>query len=187
LASQGAAVSSGPASRYAAAVYAQAEEVDRLNPVITNLERLGRLLDASPDLTRVVTSAVTDASQARRALHAIIRAQELGIMSRRLVDVLVTNRRLPLLRPVIAAFAALVAQKRGITTARVTTAHPISGVQEQQLRARLIEMGYGNVRIERDVDPSLLGGLVVRVGSRLYDSSLKSRLQRLQYAMKEAG
>ena len=74
----------------------------------------------------------------------------------------------------------------GIVTAHVASAHPLNDVQRQQLRARLIEAGYGNVNIAATVQPDLLGGLVVRVGARLYDTSLKSRLQRLQYAMKGA-
>jgi len=68
--------------------------------------------------------------------------------------------------------------------AQVSSAHRLSGVQREQLRARLIEAGYGRVSIDERVDESLLGGVVVRVGARLYDSSIKSRLQRLQYAMK---
>ena len=70
--------------------------------------------------------------------------------------------------------------------AGVSSAHPLTDVQREQLRARLIESGYGNVNLQETVDPSLLGGLVVRIGARLYDTSLKSRLQRLQYAMKGA-
>jgi F-type H+-transporting ATPase subunit delta len=186
LATHGAVLSSGPAARYATALYAYATDLDRLTPVTANIERLGRLIDQSPDLQRVIASPLTDTKQARAALRAVIREQELGIVARRLIDVLITNRRLPLLPSVIAAFAALVAEKRGITTADVTTAHTLSEVQEQQLRGRLIEMGYGNVRIQRHVDADLLGGLVVRIGARLYDSSLKSRLHRLQYAMKGA-
>ncbi len=186
MATHGAVLSSGPAARYATALYAYATDLDRLTPVTANIERLGRLIDQSPDLQRVIASPLTDTKQARAALRAVIREQELGIVARRLIDVLITNRRLPLLPSVIAAFAALVAEKRGITTADVTTAHTLSEVQEQQLRGRLIEMGYGNVRIQRHVDADLLGGLVVRIGARLYDSSLKSRLHRLQYAMKGA-
>jgi F-type H+-transporting ATPase subunit delta len=186
LPTQGSAVASGPASRYATALYSYASDLDRLNPITLNVERLGELIDGNEDLQRVINSPLTDAQDARRALRAVIRDQELGIVVRRLVDVLITNRRLPLLRSVVAAYAALVAEKRGVVTAQVTTAHSLTDVQEQQLRGRLIEMGHGNVRIESDVVPGLLGGLVVRVGARLYDSSLKSRLQRLQYAMKGA-
>ncbi len=186
MASHGAALSSGPAARYAAALYAYATDLDRVTPVTANIERLGRLIEENSDLQRVIASPLTDTKQARAALRAVIREQELGIVARRLIDVLITNRRLPLLPAVIAAFAALVAHKRGITTAEVTSAHALTDVQEQQLRGRLIEMGFGNVRIQRHVDADLLGGLVVQVGARLYDTSLKSRLQRLQYAMKGA-
>ena len=97
-----------------------------------------------------------------------------------------SNRRLSALRSIVNAFAALVAQKRGIIIAEVTSAHALTDVQENQLRARLIEAGYGQVNIQKHIDPSLLGGLVVKIGARLYDTSLKSRLQRLQYAMKGA-
>jgi F-type H+-transporting ATPase subunit delta len=186
LASHGPAVLSGPAGRYAKALYSYATDLNRLNPVTVNLQRFGEIVDENSDLRRLLDSPLTQAKDAQKALRAIIKTQELGMVARRLVDVLIANRRLPLLRSVIAAYAALAAQKRGITTARVTSAHPLSDVQEQQLRARLIEMGHGSIRIEREVDPSLLGGVVISVGARLYDSSLKSRLQRLQYAMKGA-
>jgi F-type H+-transporting ATPase subunit delta len=100
--------------------------------------------------------------------------------------VVIANRRLRDLPGLIGAFAALVAERRGVVTAEVVSAKPLDERTEQTLRARLIEAGYGNVHLVKAVDPSLLGGLVVRIGTRLYDSSLKSRLQRLHYAMKGA-
>jgi F-type H+-transporting ATPase subunit delta len=87
---------------------------------------------------------------------------------------------------VIAAFAALLAEQRGQQTAEVSSAHPLTDVQRTQLTARLTEAGFSNVKLVERVDPALLGGLVVRIGSRLFDSSIKSKLQRLQYAMKGA-
>ena len=186
MAADSVTVFSGAAQRYAAALYGFAKDQNRLDAVAANMDRLGQLIDESADLRLVLDSPLTDPSSAEKALLALIKSQELGMIARRLVRVLIANRRLPLLRQVIHAFAALLAQKRGIVTARVTSAHELSDVQEQQLRGRLIEMGYGNLRIERSVDRSLLGGLVVSVGARLYDTSLKSRLQRLQYAMKGA-
>ena len=186
MASEGIAVSSGPAARYAAALYSYASDQQRLASVTTNMERLGQAIDSSTDLRRLLESPLTNSKDAQRALGALVRSLELGSAARRLVDVLITNRRLPLLHPITEAFAALVAEKRGVTAVKVASAHPLSDVQEQQLRARLIELGYGNVSIDRKVDSSLLGGIVVRVGARLYDTSLKSRLQRLQYAMKGA-
>ena len=186
MASHGVAVSAGPAARYAAALYAYGGDLDRLEPVVSNMERLGGIIDASADLRAVIGNPLTDAKTAQRAMRALVRGQELGIVVRRLIDVLIINRRLPLLRFVVASFAALVAEKRGIMTAQVTSAHDLSDVQVQQLRARLIELGYGNVRIARSVEADLLGGLIVRVGAKLYDSSLRSRLQRIEFAMKGA-
>ncbi len=119
-------------------------------------------------------------------MQAVLVDQNFGKIVQNFVGVLVANRRLGAMRTVIAAFAALVAEKRGVVVAQVESAHPLTDVQEQQLRARLIEAGYGNVDIVKRVDPALLGGLVVKIGARLYDTSLKSRLQRLQYAMKGA-
>ena len=150
------------------------------------MERLGEIIDASHELQAVLDSPLTDAKTAQRAMRAVVRGQELGIAVRRLIDVLIVNRRLALLRSVIASFGALVAEKRGIITAQVTSARELSDVQVQQLRSRLIALGYGNVLIACRVEADLLGGLIVRVGAKLYDSSLKSRLQRIEYAMKGA-
>jgi F-type H+-transporting ATPase subunit delta len=119
-------------------------------------------------------------------MQEVLGGQGFGKTIRDFVGVVVANRRASALAGIVNAFAALVAEKRGVAVAHVESAYPLTDMQEQQLRARLIEAGYGNVNIIRRVDPSLLGGLVVKVGSRLYDNSLKSRLQRLQYAMKGA-
>ena len=105
---------------------------------------------------------------------------------RHLVGVVAANRRLTRLRAIVSAFAALAATRRGVTTAEVTTAHGLDDVQRAQLSARLAESGYPQVRLVERVDPAILGGLVLRVGARLYDASIKSRLQRLAFRMKEA-
>ncbi|MBV9749163.1 MAG: F0F1 ATP synthase subunit delta [Acetobacteraceae bacterium] len=187
MASGGSTVSTGgPAGRYAAALYAYADEQHALDATVEQMEALGRLIDESPDLRRLLQSPLIDVNQARAAALAVMDEQGFGKIVRDFVGVIASNRRLGLLRAIVAAFSTLVAEKRGVVTAEVTSAHPLTELQEQQLRARLIEAGYGNVNIVKSVDPSLLGGLVVSVGARLYDSSLKSRLQRLQYAMKGA-
>jgi F-type H+-transporting ATPase subunit delta len=87
---------------------------------------------------------------------------------------------------VAQAFGALLAERRGQQTAEVTTAHALTDTQRAQIVARLTEAGHSGVRLSEAVDPSILGGLIVRIGSRLYDNSIKSKLQRLQYAMKGA-
>jgi F-type H+-transporting ATPase subunit delta len=177
---------SGLAGRYAAALYAYTSEAHALDAVVEQMQALGRLIDESADLRRLLESPLIDVNEGRRAVLAVLGAQGFGKPVQDFVGVVANNRRLKNLRAIIAAFIALVAEKRGVVTAFVLSAHPLSDVQEQHLRARLIESGYGSVEIAKEVDPSLLGGLVVRIGARLYDSSLKARLQRLQYALKGA-
>jgi F-type H+-transporting ATPase subunit delta len=175
---------SGLAGRYAAALYAYASDTRALDPVVEQMDALGRLIDESADFRRLLESPLIDVNDARAATLAVLAQEGFGKPVQDFVGVVANNRRLRNLREIVGAFASLVAEKRGVVTARVFSAHPLGPVQEQQLRARLIEAGYGNVQISKEVDPSLLGGLVVRIGSRLYDTSLKSRLQRLQYALK---
>jgi F-type H+-transporting ATPase subunit delta len=105
---------------------------------------------------------------------------------RNLVGVLIGNRRLALLPQVAAAFGAQLAARRGQQVAEVISAHALTDTQRAQIAARLTEAGYSGVKLKEQVDPSILGGLIVRIGSRLYDNSIKSKLQRLQYAMKGA-
>ena len=176
----------GLVDRYAAALYAHAADQHQLDLVVEQLDALGRLIDASDDLKRLLRSPLIDVNTAQKALRAALEAQGFNKIVLDFVGVVVSNRRMGALRGVVTAFAALVAAKRGVVVAEVQSAHALTDVQEQQLRARLIEAGYGNVNIIKKVDPALLGGLVVRIGARLFDSSLKSRLQRLQYAMKGA-
>ncbi|MBV8913285.1 MAG: F0F1 ATP synthase subunit delta [Acetobacteraceae bacterium] len=176
----------GVAPRYATALYALADETGALDQTVSEMESLGRLIDESADFRRLLSSPLIDVTQSRAAALAVVEQQGFGKLVRDLVGVVANNRRLGVLRQIVTAFAELVAAKRGVVVAHVASAHPLSNVQREQLRARLIEAGYGSVNIQDSVDPGLLGGLVVRIGARLYDTSLKSRLQRLQYAMKGA-
>jgi F-type H+-transporting ATPase subunit delta len=167
----------GLADRYAAALYAHAEDEHALDTVVSEMDALGRTIDASADFRRLLESPLIDVNQATRAALAMLEQEGYSKPVRDFVGVIAANRRLRSLADIVRAFAHLVAERRGIITAHVASAHP---------RARLIEAGYGNVNIIEAVEPDLLGGLVVRIGARLYDTSLKSRLQRLQYAMKGA-
>jgi F-type H+-transporting ATPase subunit delta len=176
----------GLTDRYAIALYAQADETGQIDQAVSEMDSLGQLIDQSADFRRLLESPLIDVNQARTAAMAVLSQEGFGKLVQDFVGVVANNRRLNALRQIVRAFAALVAQKRGVVVAEVSSAHPLSDVQREQLRARLIEAGYGSVNIQDSVDPSLLGGLVVRIGARLYDTSLKSRLQRLQYAMKGA-
>jgi F-type H+-transporting ATPase subunit delta len=180
------ALEGGLSERYANALYAQAEEQHALETTIQQMERLAAMIDGSADLRRLLDSPLIDVHTAQKAVRAVLSAEGFDQLTQNFAGVVVANRRQRELRNFVHAFLILVSHKRGVVVAHVTTAHPLSDVQEQQLRARLIEAGFGNVDIHKHIDPSLLGGLVVRIGARLFDSSLKSRLQRLQYAMKGA-
>lgn len=188
MASGGSTISHGGGlpGRYAAAIYALAEENRALDETIEQMQALGQLIDESEAFRRLLQTPLFDIRQSSQAALAVLQAEGFGDTVRNFVGVVAANRRLAALRSIVEAFAHLVAEKRGIVTAHVVSAHPLSPVQREQLRARLIEAGYGNVDIAEQVDPSLLGGLVVQIGARLYDSSIKSRLHRLQYAMKGA-
>ena len=188
VASEATTISSGGglADRYAAALYAHADENHELDTVVSQMENLGQMIDGSADFRRLLESPLIDVKTATAAAQAVLAQEGFGKAVRDFVGVISVNRRLRVLRDIVSAFAALVAKRRGIVTAHVASAHPLNDVQRQQLRARLIEAGYGNVNIDERVNADLLGGLVVRIGARLYDTSLKSRLQRLQYAMKGA-
>ena len=176
----------GLADRYAAALYAHAEDSGALDAVVAEMESLGQLIASSADFRRLIESPLIDVTTGTRAALAVLQQEGFGKQVRDFVGVISANRRLRALPEIVTAFASLVADRRGIITAHVLSAQPLNDLQRQQLRARLIEAGYGNVNIQEQIQPDLLGGLVVRIGARLYDTSLKSRLQRLQYAMKGA-
>lgn len=188
VASEATTISSGGGltDRYAAALYAHAEDVNALDTVVSQMANLGRLIDGSADFRRLLESPLIDVKTATSAALAVLVNEGFCKEIQDFVGVVATNRRLRSLRDIVGAFSTLVADRRGIVTAHVASAQPLNDVQRQQLRARLIEAGYGNVNIDEKVETDLLGGIVVRVGARLYDTSLKSRLQRLQYAMKGA-
>ncbi len=188
VASGGSTISHGGGlvDRYATALYSLADDEHALDQTVDQMQALGRLVDESAPLRRLLASPLIDVAQTLAATRAVLTEQGFAPNIVKFVGVIAVNRRLSRLRAIVAAFAALVAERRGVITARVTSAHALSTVQREALRARLIEAGYGKVNIEEQVDVSLLGGITLRIGARLFDSSIKSRLQRLQYAMKGA-
>jgi len=176
----------GLSARYAAALYALAFEQNALNDVIDKMEALGRLIKESDALAQLVGNPLTDAAKAAPALSQALESQGFLPIIRNFVSVVIANRRLRDLPALITGFAAYVAAKRGEIVAYVTSAHALSDTQRNQLRARLTESGYGSVKLVESTDASLLGGMVLKVGAKLFDTSLKSRLNRLNYSLKGA-
>ncbi len=143
----------GVAQRYAAALYGRADETGQVDQAVEQMDALGRLIDESADFRRLLGDPTIDAQSASKAALAILTQEGFGKLVQDFVGVIAANRRLSVLRAIVAAFAALVAQKRGVVVADVTTAHPLTDVQREQLRARLIEAGYGQVRIQESGGP----------------------------------
>jgi F-type H+-transporting ATPase subunit delta len=177
--------------RYAQAILALADDRRQqdggaLDRIAADLEALHRLYREDPGFRFFVADPRLGATAQRSGAFGVM--DRLGIQGevRNMVGVMIANRRLSLLPGVAQAFAELLAARQGRQSAMVTSAHALTDTQRTQLVARLTEAGYSNVRLVEAVDPSILGGLIVRIGPRLYDNSIKSKLQRLQYAMKGA-
>ncbi|WP_426959895.1 F0F1 ATP synthase subunit delta [Muricoccus radiodurans] len=176
----------GAGERYAQALLELAKDRKSVDAVAGDMDRLFSLWRDDEGFRAFVADPRLDSTAQRNGAFAVLDRAGIGGDVKNLVGVLIANRRLSSLPSVATSFGALLAEQRGQQTAEVTTAHPLTGTQRTQIAARLTEAGYSNVRLIETVDPSILGGLIVKIGSRLYDTSIKSRLQRLSYVMKGA-
>jgi len=181
----------GLAARYALALLGLADDLRPTDPgaldrIAADLESVFALWRGDAGFRFFVADPRLGAVAQKAGAFALLEKAGVGTEVRNLVGVLIANRRLSQLPQVAAAFGEKLAARRGQQTATVITAHPLSPTQRAQIAARLTEAGYSGVNLSEQVDPTVLGGLIVRIGSRLYDNSIKSKLQRLQYAMKGA-
>jgi F-type H+-transporting ATPase subunit delta len=172
------------AGRYAAALFDLARDSRALDAVAGDLDVLGRLIDESPDLMRLIRSPILKREDQGRALSAVMERAGLEQLTRNFIGLVTRKRRLHDLPAMIRAYLSLLAQHRGEVTAEVVSAHPLDDGQMSALRERLRQALGREPRIAARVDPDLLGGLVVRIGSRMIDSSLRTKLSRIQIAMK---
>ncbi len=174
------------AERYAQALFELARDEGRLDAVASDLESIASLMAESPDLRRVVTSPVMTREDQGRALDAVLERGNANPLTRRFIGLVAANRRLFFLPQMIRAFAAQIARHRGEIVAKVTAAHRLSDDQIADLKAQL-KAAYGREpRLDIWIDPSLIAGLVVRVGSKMIDGSLKTKLAQLKSVLKEA-
>ncbi len=180
-------VVTGLSGRYARALYELADEARELDDVAGDLASIMRALEDSEDLRRLVASPLLSRDEQGRAMAAVLEAMEVGRLARNTVGVLAAARRLFVLGDVARDFLRLLAQRRGETTAEVTSARPLSDGELARLRDTLKRIVKRDVAIETSVDPALIGGLVVRIGSRMLDSAIRTKLQRLELAMKGVG
>jgi F-type H+-transporting ATPase subunit delta len=170
--------------RYANALYELANDAKALDAVAQDLAQLKAMIAGSEDLRRLINSPLIARDQQAKGIAAITTGAQFGDLTRRFLGTIARNRRAYALPAIIDAFTALLAERRGELVAEVTAARPLKpeqiGAVGQALRSTLGRKVSMNIKI----DPSILGGLKVKVGSRLIDASLASKLQRLQLAMK---
>jgi F-type H+-transporting ATPase subunit delta len=178
---------SGMAGRYATALFELALENRSIDAVKADLERFDALIAASPDLARLVRSPVFRADEQVRALSAVLSRVGIAGLAANFLLLVATKRRLFAVRDMIKAFRQLVAGHRGEISAEVVVAEPLSEKHLEALKSALKSVTGGRaIDLNVKVDPALIGGLVVKLGSRMVDSSLRTKLNAIRHAMKEA-
>jgi ATP synthase, F1 delta subunit len=178
---------SGVAERYASSLYELAAAEKSVDTVAKDLNRFKDLIEGNADLKRLVESPVFSAAEQVAAVSALVAKAGIKGLAGNFLKVVTNNRRLAALPGIIAAFHQIVARERGEVVADVRSAHALSPAQEKELAATLSGATGKKVTAKVTVDPSLLGGLVVQVGSRQIDTSLRTKLSTLKHALKEVG
>ncbi|TCR01182.1 ATP synthase F1 subcomplex delta subunit [Neorhizobium sp. JUb45] len=178
---------SGVAERYASSLFELAVEANAIEQIAGDLDRFQAMLDESADLRRLVVSPVFSSEEQKAAVTAIAEKAALGPVVSNFLKVVAGNRRLFALPGMIRAFREIAAAHRGEIVAEVTSAHALTVAQDKELKTALKGVTGKDVTINVTVDPSLLGGLIVKVGSRQIDTSLRTKLSTLKLALKEVG
>jgi F-type H+-transporting ATPase subunit delta len=177
-------ISASLQGRYASALYDLAAEAGAVTAVEADLESLGEALRQSADLAALIRNPRVTRQAAGAAMESVAGLLKLSPLTIRFLGVLAANGRLSALPRIVTAFASIAAAARGEVTAEVTSAHPLDAGQLVHLAEKLKAREGRTVKIRPSVDPDLLGGLVVRIGSRQIDSSIRTRLNSLAQAMK---
>ena len=170
--------------RYASALFDLASENGTVSAVETDLDKVGQAIRESADFSALIRNPQVSRDAAGKALEAISGLLGLSDLTKNFLGVLAANRRLSALPEIIRAFAAIAAAQRGEATAEVTSAHALTDDQVEQLRQKLEVREGRKVKVKTSVDPDLLGGLVVTIGSKRIDSSIRTRLNSLAQAMR---
>ena len=178
---------SGVSGRYATALFELARDEKSIDAIKADLDKFDAMLADSGDLKRLVRSPVFSAEVQMKALDAVLEKAGITGTSAKFLRVLTANRRLFAVADVIRAFRALVANFKGEATAEVTVAEQLNDKNLDALKSALKSVTGKDVALNVKVDPSIIGGLIVKLGSRMVDSSLRTKLNSIKHAMKEAG
>jgi F-type H+-transporting ATPase subunit delta len=177
---------SGMAGRYATALFELARESNAIDQVQSDLKFFDALIADNPDLMRLVRSPVFAAEEQAKALGAVLEKAGISGTAANFLRVVASNRRLFAVRDMIRGFNKLVAVHKGEVTAQVTVAEQLNDARMNDIRAALREVTGKDVKVDLTVDPSIIGGLKVKLGSRMVDASLRTKLNSIRFAMKEA-
>jgi len=178
---------SGMAGRYASALFELALEEKAVDAVKKDLEQFDALIEESTDLNRLVRSPVFGVDEQLKALSAILDKAGISGIAANFLRVVTTNRRLFAVRNIIRGYRALVARHKGEVSAHVTVAETLSDSNLDALKSALKSVTGGkDIDLDIKIEPAIIGGLVVKVGSRMIDSSLRTKLNAIKFAMKEA-
>jgi len=178
---------SGMAGRYGNALFELARDEKVVDAVKTDLDQFDALVAGNPDLTRLVRSPVFGADEQLKALTAILDKAGITGLAANFLRVVTANRRLFAVRDMIRAFRALAARHKGEVTAEVTVAEKLSDANLDALKSALKSVTGGkDIDFDVKIEPAIIGGLIVKVGSRMVDSSLRTKLNAIKIAMKEA-
>jgi F-type H+-transporting ATPase subunit delta len=174
----------GLAGRYANAIFELAQDQKSVDSVSADLTAFKKAMDTSPELNRLVTSPIFSREEQAKALKPLLEKMGAGTLTVQFLLLLASKRRLFALSGIIAAYGRLLAHAHGQTEAEVTTARDLNSTELAELKAALKTRLGSEPRLNTKVDPSLLGGLVVKVGSRMIDTSLRTKLTGIRAAMK---
>jgi F-type H+-transporting ATPase subunit delta len=177
---------SGVAGRYASALFELAQDQNAVDAVEADLTRVEAFAAESEDLRRLLKSPIYTADEQKAAMGAVLDKAGIGGLAGNFVRLVASKRRLFLLLPMIKGFKALNAQAKGIVPAEVRLAEAPSDALLEEIRATVRDLAKSEVSLDVRVDPALIGGLVVKVGSRMIDASLRTKLNAIRLSLKEA-
>ena len=184
---QGGSIVSGVSGRYASALFELAQEMKAADSVGANLDRFGAMIESSADLQSLIRNPAFTADQQVAAVNAVLAGSKIDGLAAKFIGLVAAKRRLFALPGMITGFRQLQADAKGIVRAEVTVAEQPSAAQVRDIAAALRDTAGKEVEIDLRIDPSLIGGLIVKMGSRMVDASLKTKLNSIRLAMKEVG
>lgn len=185
--SQNQTMMSGVAGRYAGALFELARDAKVMDAVGGELDRFAALIEGSDDLKRLISSPVFTAAEQTSAVATLMAKAKISGLAANFIKLVASKRRLFALPGMIVGYRALVSDAKGIVNAQVTLAETPSAKQLNDIRAALKDVAGKEVAVDVKVDPAIIGGLVVKMGSRMVDASLKTKLNSIRLAMKEVG